>query len=67
MTNLLSKFLSVDFITDIQLSKKELCMYSTLYYTISLLDISILTAIIDIPELPGVIDSLIKTYQSKFL
>ena len=31
------------------------------------LDISILTAVMDIPELPDVIDSLIKTYQSRFL
>ena len=30
-------------------------------------DISILTAVMDIPELPDVIDSLVKTYQSKFL
>lgn len=30
-------------------------------------DVSILTAIMDIPELPDVIDSLVKTYQSKFL
>ena len=66
MTNLLSKFLSVDFITDIQLSKSSVCTVHYIY-TISLLDISILTAIVDIPELPGVIDSLVKTYQSKFL
>lgn len=49
VTELLLKFLSVDFINDVHLN------------------VSILTAVMDIPELPDVIDSLVKTYQSKFL
>lgn len=69
VTELLLKFLSVDFINDVHLSKNHITYSCQLTYAIVLLptDVSILTAVMDIPELPDVIDSLVKTYQSKFL